>query len=116
MINYEQILKSFLSTIQILSDPDYQERVWVKGIGPECCSFEETICNYFDYSEGVIEDYKLFGLSDFQRNAIKEFSEKLQNFCDIIPEIVDENTEILPNPKWHEIQQAAKKVLKIFSH
>src|SRR3990167_9078854 len=112
MINYQQILKSFLDTIHEISDPSFQERVWVKGIGPECSSFEEAICNYFDYNENIIRDYKLFGLSDIQRQTIKEFNQKLQNFCDSVPEIVNEKTEILQNPKWHEIQKSADTLQK----
>ena len=111
MINYEAILKGFLQTVSHLSDPLYQERVWVKGIGPECSSFEDDICFYFDDSEGIIQDYKLFGLSDYQLQNLKDFNVQLRSFCDTIPEIVDEKTQILPNPQWHEIQLAASKLL-----
>lgn len=116
MINYQQILKSFLETVHEISDPSFQERVWVKGIGPECSSFEEAICIYFDYNESIIKDYKLFGLSDLQLETLQEFDKKLRSFCDIVPEIVDEKKEILPNPEWHKIQHLAQNTLKTFDY
>jgi hypothetical protein len=116
MIDYKQILKTFLENLDGLSDPNYQERVWVNGLGPECSSFKDDICDYFDYSEGILQDYKLFGLSSNQWQALNEFDKKLRIFCDTIPEIVDEKEEILLNPKWHVIQQMAKEVLRAFNY
>ena len=115
IINYKQILETFLTTIRIFSDHKYQERVWVNGIGPDTSSFEDAICNYFEYSESIISEYKLFGLTKLQLQTLQEFDKNLQSFCDTVPEIVDEKIEILPNPKWHKIQNAAKELLKIFN-
>ena len=33
-----------------LSDPDFQNRVWIRGEGPEVSSFVETVCELFDDS------------------------------------------------------------------
>ena len=47
----DQILKNgVLDNLQYLSDADFQERVWVKGLGPEVSSFTEAVCGLYDDS------------------------------------------------------------------
>ena len=33
------VLNRFLETISIISDKNFQKRIWIKGLGPECSDF-----------------------------------------------------------------------------
>jgi hypothetical protein len=54
----EQILISVLENIEGIFDKEYQRRVWIRGEGPECDDFDETVCNFFQDGNGIIENYK----------------------------------------------------------
>ena len=62
-INRKQILLSLLETIEGISDKNYQNRVWIKGIGPEVDDFEETVNYFFDIGNPLLENYQEFGLT-----------------------------------------------------
>lgn len=58
------ILKSLLDVISTISDLEYLESIWIKGLGPECSSFEETMCIFFDdfNAEEILINKKIMGL------------------------------------------------------
>ena len=62
-LDRDYILKDFLRLISRISDKEFQMRVWIKAIGPECIDFDET-CDYF-FHEGVdvIKNYKDYGIT-----------------------------------------------------
>ena len=49
----KQILEFFLEIVEGISDKDYQGRVWIRGEGPECDDFDETVCNFFQDGDGI---------------------------------------------------------------
>lgn len=111
----KQIFNSFFDTIVEFSDKDFQEKIWIKGLGPECSSFEEAICHFFDEGEGIFKSYKDYGISDKNYRLLLELSKKLRAFLNKIP-IQPDPHDILIDPKWHEIQKLAKKVLITFNY
>lgn len=111
------ILKSLLDVVSTISDLKYQERVWIKGLGPECSSFEETMCNFFDdfNAEEILINYKEYNISDKQYQILLKFYNRLRKFSDKTPSLVHEEN-IIFDPKWTEIRKLAKDVLKVFDY
>lgn len=62
----KQILTSVLETIEGISDKEYQRRLWIRGEGPECDDFDETCCHFSNEGDGVLRDYKDFGITESQ--------------------------------------------------
>jgi len=106
----KQILKSFLETIDGISDKNYQRRVWIKGEGPEVDDFDETVCHFSQECDGIIEKYKDFGLTEDQCQLLKKFREQFKAFYyeNDLPE------EFIDTPEWAQIIDLSKDVLKAF--
>ncbi len=111
-----EILKGLLYVIANIADPEYQNRIWIKGEGPQCSSFEETMCNFFDdyEAEDVLNKYKKYGLSSRQYRMLKKFYKCLRNYSDKTTAFYD--IEIVNDLKWHKIQKMAKEVLEVFDY
>lgn len=111
------ILKELLGVIYNISDAEYQERVWVKGLGPECSNFDETMCNFFDdyNAEEVVKNYKDYGISQKQYKVLLKFYNTLREYSDKTPETVNDH-EVLSDSDWYKIQEMAKKVLEAFDY
>jgi hypothetical protein len=94
-----------------ISDKEYQKRIWIKGVGPEVDDFDETVCHFFQEGEGIIENYREFGLTEYQLQLLREFRDQLEAFSDAndLPE------EFIDTPEWQRITEKAKNVLKTFS-
>lgn len=52
------ILENILDEIRIIADLEYQRRVWVQGIGPECHFYDDVVCNFFWSAKDIINDMK----------------------------------------------------------
>jgi hypothetical protein len=114
-LNKKQILKTFLDTIFEISDLEFQDRIWIKGLGPECSSFDEAICHFFDDGESIFNNYKSFKITTVQYQKILCLKNKLRNFCDANPIRIHEE-EIIFDPEWIEIRKIAADVLKAFNY
>ncbi len=108
----KQIIESCLEDIAGISDKEYQKRVWIRGEGPECDSFDETVCTFFQNGGGVVEDYKNFPITDEQYQVLKKFHDEFRIFVDEtdFPELMTETDE------WAKIMESAKEVLKAFNY
>ena len=80
IINKKQILFTFLGNIRDISDKNYQKRVWIRGEGPECDSFDETCCQFFPIEEDILENYKQFNITEMQRDILKKFRDEFRVF------------------------------------
>ena len=111
-INRKQIINTLLRIIDHISDREYQERVWIRGEGPEVDDFDETCCNFFPEGDDVIEKYIDFGITESQHQVLKMFRDKFRAFSDEndLPE------EFIDAPEWAEIMNSAKDVLKAFNY
>jgi hypothetical protein len=110
-IDRRQILISVLQVIKNISDKEYQRRVWIKGEGPECDDFDETVCNFFGDGDPILENYKNFGVTEAQYKLLKKFRDEFRTFADKnnYPE------EFIDTSEWTRITEMAKEVLKAFN-
>lgn len=107
-----QILVSFLETIEGISNKEYQERVWIRGEGAEVDDFDETVCHFFQEGDGIIQKYIEFGIDKNQYELLSEFRDKFKNFC-------NKNNwpiEFIYTSEWENIRKKAKELLKIFNY
>ncbi|MGB7127742.1 MAG: hypothetical protein WBD50_01460 [Candidatus Rhabdochlamydia sp.] len=110
----KQILTSCLKIIKGISDKEYQERVWIRGEGPEVDDFDETVCNFFQDGNGIIQNYKDFGITDKQYHLLVKFRDEFNDFCRgpaleyYLPQL------FIDTPEWEKITEMAKEVLKAF--
>jgi hypothetical protein len=105
------ILYEFLRTIWGISDIEYQKRVWIRGEGPECDDFDETVCYFFDICDFILNKYPEYGITEKQYELLKEFKNDFRFF---------EENNFLPQKfidthEWKEIMEKAKTVLKAFN-
>src|SRR5580704_7190876 len=105
-INRKQMMEAFLELLDHISDKDYQMRIWIKGEGPEVDDFDETVCDFFQDGDVIIENYKDFGLTEHQYHILKEFRDQFQKFSDEH----DEYPPFIDTPEWGKIMNMAKEV------
>lgn len=109
MIDNYEWLKDVRSVIREIADPEFQERVWVRGEGPEVSSWTEAMCKLFDdyhFDDFLDKDWQQFGLSsqlheslDCLRIQLNEYEEK------------ETDAEIVSDSKWQKNMNIAKEVL-----
>lgn len=110
------ILNEFLVNISGISDVEYQKRVWIRGEGPECDDFTETVCHFFDDGNPIIENYKDYGIIDSQYQLLVKFRDEFDAFCNgpalkyYLPQ------DFIDTPEWGKIMEMAKEVLKAFNY
>jgi hypothetical protein len=106
------ILNQHLRNIASISDKNYQERIWIRGEGPEYDDFDETCCHFFDDGDPILENYKDYSISNDQYEILKKLRAKFDLFS-------EQNTwpaEFINTPEWTEITLMAKEVLKAFNY
>jgi len=79
-INRRQRLDSFLENIAGISDQKYQERVWVRIEGPECDDIDDTVLDFFDDGNPILENFRDFEITDTQYRILMELHKKLDIF------------------------------------
>lgn len=115
-IDRKQILASCLEIIAGISDKEYQKRVWIRGEGLEVDDFDETVCNFFQDGNGIIQNYKDFGITDKQYYLLVKFRDEFDAFRRgpalkyYLPQ------EFIDTPEWGKVTEMAKEVLKAFNY
>lgn len=106
----KQILVSFLETIEGISDKEYQKRVWIRGEGPEIDDFDETVNNFSDLGDPILEDYRNYEITEVQYHLLISFKNEFKAFYDEhdLPE------EFIETQEWARIMEMAKEVLEAF--
>ncbi len=106
------ILDEYLKHISCIADNDYQKRIWIYGAGPEVDSFDDTVCDFFTICDFILENYKDFGITEAQYKTLKKLRDEFRVFADEndLPE------EFIDTPKWANIMDLAKEVLKAFNY
>ena len=106
------ILDAYLKLLHVISDKQYQRRVWICG-EPSGSDFDEICCLFFDdIGDPLLEHYKDFGITDSQHILLKNFRDQLYKFSrnnDWPPAFID-------TPEWTEITEMAKEVLQAFNY
>ena len=108
----EYILNEFLRNVSHISDKEYQKRIWIRGEGPECDDFTETVCHFFDDGNPIIENYKDFGITDSQYILLIKFRDEFREFS----RRHDFPQEFIDTPEWAKIMKMAKEVLEAFNY
>ena len=111
-LDRNRILQQFLTLISDISDKEFQMRVWIKGIGPECINFDETCDHFFIGGVDVIKNYKDYGITEHQHEILEEFKILFRKFSNDndFPEL------FINSPEWQHVVDEAKKVLKAFNY
>lgn len=107
----QKSLKHIKLCLQQLSDTEYQERVWVRGEGPEVSSYTEVVCQLFDDT----------ALGDLLSSRLDEpvLSEELDSILLALSKIFDEIDykldiqDILMHPEWNKVKRLSSKALKL---
>jgi hypothetical protein len=106
-------LDILLNYVYGISSREYQERVWIKALGPQCDSYDETVCEFFDTAADVIKNYKLYKLTEYQRDVLEEFWNVFDKF-----HYSDVNTfleqDFIYTPQWEYVMKKAQDVIKAF--
>ena len=103
--------------VEPLGNPEYQERVWVRGEGPEISSYDEATMYFNEDCERIFENPEYYEginkenikLLQILYNMIAAFDEHIANTTSEYTTRA-EHKMILSDPKWHEIQNFAKLV------
>ncbi len=111
-IHSKQVMDTFLSIIEHISDVEYQKRIWIRGEGPECDDFVDTVCDFFDVGDPALKDYKNFGITDTQYRLLVQLRDAFETFAEEnhFPE------EFISSPEWNRIVEMAKGALESFGY
>ena len=114
MLTLDLWFANVLSAARVISDAEYQERVWVRGEGPEVDSITEIYCRLFDdfQFDEFLALCKLEALiTEKQLAVLRNLRKKLSRF-EYDEDLPDE--DIIKDPRWQEIREIAKEVLSEF--
>jgi hypothetical protein len=108
------ILNFVLKLVYNISNKDYQKRVWIRGEGPECDDFSETVNHFFNECGPLLDEYKDFRLTNSQYITLKTLYDEFDNFLDL-PSLYD-HIDFISTPEWENVMEKAKDVLQEFNY
>lgn len=107
------ILNEYLRNISHIASKEYQERVWIRGEGPEVDSFEDAVCDFSTDSDAILETYQDFKITNIQYQLLGNFKHAFDAFCS---EYEIDNESMLNHPEWIKITEMANEILKAFDY
>ena len=109
--NKRKISEWFLQNLYLISNKEYQKKIWIEAAGPECQDFDEAVNDFFDDGDDILEKYLDYGLTQIQYQVLKKFRDEFDFFVkkNHFPE------EFIDSPEWAKIMDLAKDVLKAFN-
>jgi hypothetical protein len=116
MIERKKMLSNIYGVLKNLSDKEYQERVWLRGEGPEVSSYEELINTLFDdfYFDELLEDNNPYNISQALFDKLINLRLKLNNYNDKDSDgNIKEVIQILNDSEWIKIQKLSSEVLPL---
>jgi hypothetical protein len=116
MMDRETWLRRILEATRDLADAGYQERVWVRGEGPEVDSSTEAVCRLvddYDLASFLAKAAKNAWVSKDQIAALQRLDAALARYT-INGENTDDPTRI-HSPGWQKIRKLAKATLDTFT-
>lgn len=116
MMGKEEWIQGLLSVAAEFADKNFQERVWLRGEGPEISSWEEAMCRFFDdYDvDSLLEKYaKELNLTTTQHSQLSALRDELNKFG---KRVGDSPTaeDVLNDPNWTKIRSLASAVHDAF--
>jgi hypothetical protein len=113
MMKYPDWIGAVVNVLEEFSSREFQERVWLRGEGPEVSSYDEAVNRFFDdYAADELINvlWHQGGLDNDQRKKLAEFRDLLEVFNKLLPE-VPHPREVLGNPEWPRVRAAARNAL-----
>ncbi len=104
-------LSRIREVLEEFSSQEFQERVWLNGLGPEVSSYEEAMCKLFDdygFARLIDIEWRQVGLSEPQMHKLREFRDKLLEFDKDIPEI-PRPVDVLGRLAWADVRKYASE-------
>lgn len=101
------------SVLEEFSSEEFQNRVWLRGEGPECSSYVEAMCNFFDDFDAnrlIDVEWRQLGLTESQRGKLALFRDVIKEFDKDISDLPYPK-EVMDNPKLRDVRQAALDAL-----
>lgn len=113
-MNKKKILTSHLETIFGIADQEYQERVWIRGEGPEVDDYTESMCHFFDDGDPIISNYKDYAITEEQLSLMLKLRAAIRDFDSNIR--FELGFDFIHSPEWSKITLMAKEVLHAFDY
>ena len=121
-MTYPVWVESVIGVVKDIQNVENQQRVWIRGEGPECSSFEEAMCNFFDDfdADGLLKHSPTeSGLTELQYSKLKEFRNAIRSYSDqtrilLRTKNIRIDHYVLADPQWHQIRALAQDVLDAF--
>lgn len=113
MMEYQDWLNAIVAVLEELASQEFQERVWLRGEGPEVSSYEEAVNRFFDdyaTNELIDVEWRQAGLTDDERKILATFRDTLDEFNELVP-VLPHPREVLGNSKWPRVRRAAQDAL-----
>jgi len=110
----ENARRMLLGSLRELGNIELQQRVWVQGLGPECSSFVEAVCQAFD-DTGLTELLKAPG--SVAREFGVELEEELLRLDASLSLLPDDlvAAERLRHPDWSAVVEAANRAASLLA-
>lgn len=105
----ESARQQVLECLRELADAEFQERVWVRGEGPEVSSFSELVSQLFD--DTTLGDRLESGETVFGRDADAVLNE-LSLLLDCFDANIDPDA-LLRHPRWTTVRQVAARAVEL---
>lgn len=115
MMDRDTWLRRILDSTRDLADVDYQERVWVRGEGPEVDSSTEAVCRLvddYDLPSFIAEAAEKAWISNEQLAALRKLEVALARYA-AGDQSGDEAVRIA-SPKWQKVRALAEATLDTF--
>ena len=114
MIDKNEWLDRIEEFLEEISDVEFQERVWVRGEGPEVSSYSDLMCGLFDdfsFDAFLDESWGQFDLSETLHEELLRIRSQLNQFD---PGNPMNSEKIVNDPMWGQIRRDCLIILNHF--
>ena len=108
-------LQNMTCVIEEFSSAEFQDRVWLKGLGPEVSSYEEAMCRLFDdlgFSRLLDNEWRQVGLGETEISRLRSFRSTLLEFDRDVPQL-PKPEDVLQRSGWTDVRQSAREALSV---
>jgi len=112
MMDQRTWIDQLADVFSALSDRSFQERVWLRGEGPEVSSFDEEVCGLQDKDlDGFIERCSDWNLDPSLASELRSYDVALMEIVrDVGPNARPET--VLDDPRWPALREAARRIVE----
>ena len=111
--NRIRLIERLIEALECLSDRSYQERVWIRGEGPEIDDYDEAVCEFSFVVDIINESYRDYGLTDIQHQALNNYKDKFDSFSHGLALDLYLPINFIDTEEWDVIMNGAKELLQI---